>query len=346
MLRTELITSDVFPSFPTSERLDLSHLHLIDDFVYLPSTTAKRIDLEECMNEFEVVEGYNFQPKEDSEWVALPTKPKVSITQTLQNMLELPYNKEEWWKAAVSGFPSDMRGDVWSHLISPESRSLKEKYVKLLNERCENSVEKDISKDICRTFIIIPGFTECQGRRLYNVLKAYSRFDSEVGYCQGINYIAGLILLYIMDEAVAFCLLVDIMKRYRWRELYIKGMPKLVKLTRMLEKRISTELPQLTSHFIESEINLFGLFSHYFLTIFLYSVPLAFGVRVFELFFIEGENVIVECIVNVLNIMQERILEMKFDRVHEYIKTEMISEFCTKYGSNAIKKLVERIKLN
>ena len=33
--------------------------------------------------------------------------------------------------------------------------------------------------------------------KLYNVLKAYANYDNEVGYVQGMNYLAGLLLLYI-----------------------------------------------------------------------------------------------------------------------------------------------------
>ena len=54
-------------------------------------------------------------------------------------------------------------------------------------------------------------FTEdSQGgnNKLFNVLKAYANYDNEVGYVQGINYIVGLLLVYIQDEEKVFwCLL-------------------------------------------------------------------------------------------------------------------------------------------
>jgi hypothetical protein len=36
--------------------------------------------------------------------------------------------------------------------------------------------------------------------KLFNVLKAYSNFDNEVSYVQGMNYLVGLLLFYIPDE--------------------------------------------------------------------------------------------------------------------------------------------------
>ncbi len=35
---------------------------------------------------------------------------------------------------------------------------------------------------------------------LYNLLKAYSLLDTEVGYCQGISFVAGLLLLHMSEE--------------------------------------------------------------------------------------------------------------------------------------------------
>lgn len=32
---------------------------------------------------------------------------------------------------------------------------------------------------------------------LYNLLKAYSLLDEEVGYCQGLSFIAGILLLHV-----------------------------------------------------------------------------------------------------------------------------------------------------
>lgn len=35
---------------------------------------------------------------------------------------------------------------------------------------------------------------------LYNLLKAYSLLDTEVGYCQGISFVAGVLLLHMSEE--------------------------------------------------------------------------------------------------------------------------------------------------
>ena len=43
---------------------------------------------------------------------------------------------------------------------------------------------------------------------LYNVLKAFSVYDKEVGYCQGMGFVTGLMLMYMGEEVR----LVDLLK--------------------------------------------------------------------------------------------------------------------------------------
>ncbi|MQL99394.1 hypothetical protein Taro_032120, partial [Colocasia esculenta] len=79
--------------------------------------------------------------------------------------------------------------------------------------------ELDIIRDISRTFPTHIFFQQRHGpgqRSLYNVLKAYSVYDRDVGYVQlvgfqGMGFLAGLLLLY-MSEEDAFWLLVALLK--------------------------------------------------------------------------------------------------------------------------------------
>lgn len=41
-------------------------------------------------------------------------------------------------------------------------------------------------------------------KRLFNILTAYSMFNSEVGYCQGMNHICALLIMYLSDDEDAF----------------------------------------------------------------------------------------------------------------------------------------------
>ena len=54
-----------------------------------------------------------------------------------------------------------------------------------------------------RTFPTHPYFSAQLGAgqlSLYNILKAYSLLDQEVGYCQGLSFVAGVLLLHMSEE--------------------------------------------------------------------------------------------------------------------------------------------------
>lgn len=56
-----------------------------------------------------------------------------------------------------------------------------------------------------------------------NVLWAYAAYDQEVGYCQGMNFLAGLLLMYL-PESEAFAALVVLMQERGMRDLYTQDM--------------------------------------------------------------------------------------------------------------------------
>lgn len=72
---------------------------------------------------------------------------------------------------------------------------------------------------------------------LFNVLLAFAQVNTEVGYCQGLNYVAGLLLLVTKNEDTSFWLLKtlieDILPDY-----YSSGLNGLLLDFKVLEKII------------------------------------------------------------------------------------------------------------
>ncbi len=183
-------------------------------------------------------------------------------------------------------------------------------YANLLS-RSDPDTEASIEKDLSRTFPDIPEFKEpgSSGKnRLYNILKAYAQYDFKVGYCQGLNYVAAMLLLYINKEELAFFTLVHIMYNFEWRGVYIENMPKLTALLKTLSKEIKARLPDVYAHLKKLEIDLAGLFSHIFLTVFVYRTPFDLAVKIFDLFMLEREKILIAAVINMLRIMKDKII--------------------------------------
>lgn len=125
--------------------------------------------------------------------------------------------------------PPKLRGLVWQMLCNVYNNrtTLGEKYVQLLRE--SSPCEKIIKRDIPRTFPEHEYFRDkgSPGQEgLFNVMKAYSVFDAEVGYCQGSAFVVGLLLLN-MPEEDAFAVFQSLMYDYRLREMFKPTMAEL-----------------------------------------------------------------------------------------------------------------------
>lgn len=55
---------------------------------------------------------------------------------------------------------------------------------------------------------------------IFNLLAAYSEVDPEVGYTQGMNFLAGALYLAVEDEVIAFTIMVKVMYDLGWRQVY------------------------------------------------------------------------------------------------------------------------------
>nr|GEZ32634.1 EVI5-like protein [Tanacetum cinerariifolium] len=120
--------------------------------------------------------------------------------------------------------------------------------------------ELDIIRDISRTFPSHVFYQERHGpgqRSLYNVLKAYSVYDRDVGYVQGMGFVTGLLLLY-MSEEDAFWLLVALLKgavHAPMEGLYLEGLPLVQQYLFQFDHLMREYMPKLGEHFTQEMIN-------------------------------------------------------------------------------------------
>ncbi|PNY07534.1 TBC1 domain family member 2A-like protein [Trifolium pratense] len=117
-----------------------------------------------------------------------------------------------WWALEAS------KGANWPKVWFSLSGAAKKKstvphsYYDDLTKAVEGKVTPatgQIDLDLPRTFPGHPWLDTPEGHAaLRRVLVAYSFRDSDVGYCQGLNYVAALLVLVMKTEEGAFCMLV------------------------------------------------------------------------------------------------------------------------------------------
>lgn len=97
------------------------------------------------------------------------------------------------------GIPEKFRGNIWQRLANVDNKTdMTDMYRVLLTK--ETKCETVIQRDIHRTFPAHKFFSEIGGSGqdvLFKVSKAYAVYDTEVGYCQGLSFIAASLLLHV-----------------------------------------------------------------------------------------------------------------------------------------------------
>ncbi|ELR45367.1 TBC1 domain family member 1 [Bos mutus] len=138
--------------------------------------------------------------------------------------------------------------------------------------------------NIGRTFPTHPYYSAQLGAgqlSLYNILKAYSLLDQEVGYCQGLSFVAGILLLH-MGEEEAFNMLKFLMFDMGLRKQYRPDMIILQIQMYQLSRLLHDYHRDLYNHLEEHEIGPSLYAAPWFLTVFASQFPLGFVARVFE----------------------------------------------------------------
>lgn len=108
---------------------------------------------------------------------------------------------------------------------------------------------RDVTKDIERTFQKHYAFKyPSMIHRLSRVLNAISIYDRELGYVQGMNFVAGALLIHC-EESIAFWLMVELFEKFELREVYEDGLKGMYRHSEILEKLMAKYLPKVLEHF-------------------------------------------------------------------------------------------------
>nr|XP_046259357.1 TBC1 domain family member 4 isoform X2 [Scatophagus argus] len=245
----------------------------------------------------------------------------------------VPQDKEEMYRALCQGIPKNRRGDVWMllshqhrlrHRLPQRQQAPDTPYRDLLKQL--TAQQHAILVDLGRTFPTHQYFSAQLGAgqlSLYNLLKAYSLLDTEVGYCQGISFVAGVLLLH-MSEEQAFDMLKFLMYDLGIRQQYKPDMVSLQIQMYQLSRLLHDYHRELYSHLEEHEICPSLYAAPWFLTLFASQFPLSFVSRIFDFVFFQGTGVIFKVALCLLSSHEGEIVECdSFESIVDYLKTTL-----------------------
>ncbi|ERM95683.1 hypothetical protein AMTRI_Chr08g165430 [Amborella trichopoda] len=224
--------------------------------------------------------------------------------------------REELECLVRGGVPMALRGELWQAFVGVRVRRIEGYYGQLLapegiegeetdsgNSQSDNSTKAStqlhakppekwkgqIEKDLPRTFPGHPALDEDGRNALRRLLTAYARHNPSVGYCQAMNFFAGLLLL-LMPEENAFWTLVGIIDDY-FDGYYSEEMIESQVDQLVYEELVRERFPKLVSHLDYLGVQVAWVTGPWFLSIFVNMLPWESVLRVWDVLLFDGNRV-------------------------------------------------------
>ncbi|XP_076466925.1 USP6 N-terminal-like protein [Babylonia areolata] len=271
---------------------------------------------------------------------AVEAKQKAQELERTQKWVKMTKNWNKYFpgeklvRRVYKGIPDRLRGEVWLRLLDVARVKEEQKgvYLKMRNRaRLQSTFIHQIDLDVNRTFRNHIMFRERYGvkqQALFHVLAAYSVYNTEVGYCQGMNEIAALILMYTNEEDAFWGLSqLFVTERHNLHGFFIAGFPKLLRFQEHHENVLKKYLPKMRRHFEKNEI--FASFYNikWFLQCFLDRTPFHLTLRLWDIYMLEGDRLLVAMAYCTMKIHRRRMLKMGMEDLLEFLQRSLEKDF-------------------
>ncbi|XP_053311081.1 TBC1 domain family member 8 isoform X2 [Spea bombifrons] len=225
------------------------------------------------------------------------------------------FRTEKIRKLVAMGIPESLRGELW--LIFSDAVTDLPTHPGYYNKLVEESMGKccmateEIERDLHRSLPEHPAFQNETGiAALRRVLTAYAYRNPKIGYCQSMNILTSVLLLYAKEEE-AFWLLVAVCERMLPDYFNHRVIGAQVDQS-VFEELIQERLPELAEHITDLS-TLASISLSWFLTLFISIMPLQSAVNVVDCFFYDGIRAVFQIGLAVLDATAEELCNSKDD---------------------------------
>lgn len=206
-------------------------------------------------------------------------------------------------KRLIKGPPIEYRWSAW--MAACNLQGSLNVFAQLQYAELSHQVEDDINKDLPRTFSDHPYFSGNKGKAaLQRVLKAFALQHRDIGYCQGLNYIAAFTLLVSggRDEE-CFFLLCHIVKSFDLQGFYTSRFPGLWKLISQFNSLLEHQNPRLFAHLHQENAYEMTWLGPWFLSLYTTTLPFHFVIRLWDMLLAQGAEALLKLALRLVELM-------------------------------------------
>ncbi|XP_061823648.1 TBC1 domain family member 12-like isoform X2 [Nerophis lumbriciformis] len=249
--------------------------------------------------------------------------------------------RDLWWQ----GLPPSVRGRVWSLAIGNELNitaelydiflcRAKEKWRSYSETSSVNDSESDggasladressldlIKLDISRTFPSLFIFQKGGPYHdlLHSVLGAYTCYRPDIGYVQGMSFIAAVLILNL-EEAEAFITFANLLNKPCQMAFFRVDHELMLKYFAVFEVFFEENLPRLFSHFQTNKLTPDLYLIDWIFTLYSKSLPLDVACRVWDVFCRDGEESLFRTGLGILRLFEDVLLQMDFIHIAQFL---------------------------
>eukprot|EP00435_Cladocopium_sp_Y103_P062796 s22_g24.t1 len=244
--------------------------------------------------------------------------------------------EQRWLELCVlnGGVVRQQRLKLWRQLTAVEDieagwcqklgvQSSEDAFNALLQQPLSQSKISEIERDVHRTYPTHERFCGEEGamgrRELSQVLQAVVVAEPNVGYCQGMNFVAATLLIHADSVQEAFWLLLALLEGYHFRYVFAPGVPLVPLRVFQFSGLVQRNLPHLWRHLREDGHSL-EIFAHQcVLTLFSYSLGPDLLAHVYDVFFMLGWKAVFRIGVSLLATLEDQLLNMDLEDISHYL---------------------------
>jgi len=192
-----------------------------------------------------------------------------------------------------------------------------------LSDETEHTIDADVTRTMTLHVLFWSGGAQVGVKSLRSILRAYARYQPDIGYCQGMSSVAAVFMMNAQDEESAFLMFTQFMEDYQYKKVFAEGFPKMLQWIEELKPLIYHYMKDLWMRLEKENVPLELYADKWLITALSHNFPHRYLLRVWDLMFLGGTpKIILKSCLAVLKTAEKRLMTMHFEGIMHFLQRD------------------------